>query len=348
MIERRDAALAPLTTLGLGGRARRLVHAFDDETVVEVVRAADQRGEPVLILGGGSNVVVADEGFAGVVVRVETRGLRAEERGEQALVEAAAGEEWDSLVATSVQAGLAGLEAMSGIPGRVGGSVWGSIGAYGQEVSEVVAGVRAYDRARGEVVELSGEECELSYRDSVFRRAAGRWVILSARYALEVSEQSKPVRYAALAEELGVGIGERAGSREVREAVLELRRRKGMVLDPRDPDTRSCGSFFTNPQLDEAALAALRARSGEEVVCWAGEEGRTKVSAAWLIEQAGFERGSIEGTVGISSKHTLALVHRGGGTSAALYRAARLIRQRVWEELGVELRAEPVLVGEEL
>ena len=351
MLDRADVPLAPLTTLRLGGVARRLVTAYDEQAVVDVVRAADAAGEPLLVLGGGSNVVLPDEAVAGTVLRIAVHGLAAQRSGDRVLLTAAAGEEWESFVGLCVADRLVGVEALSGIPGLVGASVVQNIGAYGQDVSQTVVRVRAYDRVVGEVVELSAQACRFAYRHSTFKEHPGRWVVLAVTFALGNGELSAPVGYAELARRLGVQVGERAPLSDVREAVLALRRGKGMVLDAADPDTRSAGSFFTNPLLTAAQLEALRARvaqrCGPDVRApeWAEPDGRTKVSAAWLIERSGFGKGAFDGPVGISSKHTLALVHRGGGATADLLRVARTIRDGVRSSFGVELVPEPVVVA---
>jgi UDP-N-acetylmuramate dehydrogenase len=349
VLERSDVPLAPLTTLRLGGPAKRLVTVYDEAELVAVVRRADDAGEPLLLLGGGSNVVLPDEGFDGTVVRLGgLHGLAARRDGDRVLLDVAAGEDWDALVALCVADRLVGVEALSGIPGLVGASPVQNVGAYGQELAQTVVSVRAYDRRRGEVVVLTREQCRFSYRHSVFKAQPERFVILAVQLSLGEGEQSTPVRYAELARRVGVDVGQRAGLADVRGAVLALRRGKGMVLDATDPDTRSAGSFFTNPLLDDAQLERLQARAGTSPPGWPDSDGRTKVSAAWLIERAGFSKGSFDGPVGISSKHTLALVHRGGGTAADLRAVAREVRDGVRAAFGVELAAEPVLVGEPL
>ena len=354
VLDRADVPLAPLTTLRLGGPARRLVTAYDESSVVEVVRAADAAGEPLLVLGGGSNVVLPDEGFAGTVLRIASHGLAAAHADDRVLLTASAGEEWEAFVGLCVADRLVGVEALSGIPGSVGASVVQNIGAYGQDVSQTVVRVRAYDRSAGAVVELTGHDCGFAYRDSAFKREPGRWVVLAVTFSLGTGERSAPVAYAELARRVGVEVGEPAGLAEVREAVLSLRRGKGMVLDAADLDTRSAGSFFTNLLLDADQAAALRERVrqrlGEDVTApeWPEHDGRVKVSAAWLIERAGFAKGAFDGPVGISSKHTLALVHRGGGRTADLLRVARAVRDGVHDAFGVRLENEPVVVGGEL
>jgi UDP-N-acetylmuramate dehydrogenase len=336
--------LAPLTTLRLGGPARRLLRAGDDEGVVAAVRAADAAGEPVLVLAGGSNVVVADEGFPGTVIHIATAGVR--EEGD--LVRVAAGEPWDPFVARMVRAGRAGLECLSGIPGSVGATPIQNVGAYGQEVSETLVEVRAFDRRADQVVVLDNGACEFTYRSSVFKRTPGRWVVLEVGFALERRGVSGPIRYAELARRLGVPVGGSATLDGVRESVLALRRGKGMVIDPQDPDSVSAGSFFTNPVLDPEAFAELERRAGERPPAWPEPDGRVKTSAAWLIERAGFSRGhGHPATIAISSKHPLALTNRGGGTTAELVGLARQIADGVEERFGVRLVPEPVFVGHE-
>ncbi|MEN3285387.1 MAG: UDP-N-acetylmuramate dehydrogenase [Solirubrobacteraceae bacterium] len=338
--------LSELTTLRLGGPAGRYVEASTDEEVVEVVSA----GEPLLILAGGSNLVVADEGFAGTALRIATRGVTR----DATTLEVAAGEAWDPLVARCVAEGLEGVECLAGIPGSVGATPIQNVGAYGQEVAETIAGVRVLHRASGIVEELAPAECGFTYRSSAFKREPGRWVVLGVRFALKASELSAPIRYAELARALDVALGDRAPLAEVREAVLALRRRKGMVLDPSDPDTFSAGSFFTNPILDADAFATLQARVTDRLgpdarpPSWLEAGGRVKTSAAWLIERAGFHRGDGDPNgIAISSKHTLALTNRGAGTTAQLVALAREIAGGVHDAFGVALVPEPVFVGHE-
>ena len=342
-------ALAELTTLRLGGPPRRYVHGGDEEAIVAAVREADAAGEPVLVLAGGSNVVVADEGFPGTVVRIVSRGVQDDGRGGLVVQ---AGESWDPLVAATVRAGLAGFECLSGIPGSVGATPIQNVGAYGQEVAETIVSVRAYDRDTGAVEERAGADCGFTYRSSVFKRTPGRWIVLAVAFRLAPGGDSAPIRYAELARALGVAEGDTAPVADVRDAVLGLRRGKGMVLDPADPDSVSAGSFFTNPVLDAAAFTALerraRARLGADarVPRFAQADGTVKTSAAWLIERAGFARGHGDpAAIAISGKHTLALTNRGGGTTAGLVALAREIATGVREAFGVELEPEPVFVG---
>ena len=336
--------LSDLTTLRLGGPARRIVEARDERAVVDAVAEADANDEPLLVLAGGSNVVIADDGFPGAVIRMLTTGV--EERGDGVL-HVQAGEPWDPLVERCVRAGLAGVECLSGIPGSVGATPIQNVGAYGQEVSETIASVRVYDRRERRLEELAPAECGFSYRSSVFKRTPGRWVVLAVTYELPRRPASRPIRYTELARALGVAEGETAPLARVREAVLALRRRKGMVLDPDDPDTVSAGSFFTNPILSPGEFAALEARAnGARPPRFAQPDGRVKTSAAWLIEHAGFARGHGDpATVAISSKHTLALTNRGAGTTEELVALAREIAGGVQERFGVELEPEPVFAG---
>jgi UDP-N-acetylmuramate dehydrogenase len=340
--------LSDLTTLRLGGPPARYLEAATEQALVDAVTAADRAGEPLLVLAGGSNVVVADDGFAGTVVRVLTRGVVRDGAG----LEVAAGEPWDPLVADCVVRGLAGVECLAGIPGSVGATPIQNVGAYGQDVAETIGWVRVLDRADATVRELAPAECGFTYRSSAFKREPGRWVVLAVSFALEASERSAPIRYPELARALGVEVGARALLADVRDAVLALRRGKGMVLDPDDADTVSAGSFFTNPVLDAGAFAALRARAAERLgpdappPAWPEGDGYVKTSAAWLIERAGFQRGhgNPQG-IAISGKHTLALTNRGAGTTAELVALAREIAAGVRDAFGVELVPEPVFVG---
>ncbi len=344
MRARTAVALAPLTTLRLGGAAARMVDIEREEDVVDAVRDAEARTEPLFVLGGGSNLVVGDAGVPGLVARMAMRGVEVTRDGERVAVDVAAGEDWDALVARAVGEGWRGVECLSGIPGLVGGTPIQNVGAYGQEVGETIARVRAFDRAVGAFVEMDARACGFGYRASVFKRS-DRWVVTRVRFVFEVSEQSAAVRYAELAKALGVREGERAPGRVVRETVTRLRRAKGMVLDPADPDSVSAGSFFVNPVVDGATAAEVEARAGERPPRFDAGEGRWKLAAAWLVERAGFPKGWGEGRVGVSRKHALALVNRGGATAAELLGAAWRIRDGVRARFGVELEPEPVFVG---
>ncbi|HUR15483.1 MAG TPA: UDP-N-acetylmuramate dehydrogenase [Mycobacteriales bacterium] len=323
---RHDAPLADLTTLRLGGPARLLVEATSEQELVEAVGLHPS----ALVLGGGSNVVLPDAGLDEVVL-VRSRGVALE--GDELVVQA--GEDWDALVARTVAEGRVGLEALAGIPGTVGAAPIQNIGAYGSEVATTVVSVRVLDRRTGEVCELPAAECGFTYRHSLFKAEPGRRVVLAVRFRLATGTTSAPVRYAELARALGVELGSTVPADQLREAVLALRRGKGMVLDGGDPDSVSAGSFFTNPVVAEAP---------EGAPSWPAEGG-VKVSAAWLIEQAGFGKGWGSGPVGLSTKHTLALVNRGGATTADLLGVARTVREGVRARFGITLVPEPVVVG---
>jgi UDP-N-acetylmuramate dehydrogenase len=336
--------LSELTTLRVGGPARRFIRATNADELIEVVRAADDSGEPLLLIAGGSNLLIADHGFDGTVVQVATSGVEAEPGDRGTRLHVAAGEPWDAVVARSVADGLAGLECLSGIPGSTGATPIQNVGAYGQEVAETVVSVRAYDRHDRGIVDLEPAQCGFAYRSSAFKRS-DRYVVLDVALELERSELARPVRYAELARTLGVELGARPPLPDVREAVLGLRRGKGMVIDPSDPDSVSAGSFFVNPVMDSGAFAALERRAAERPPAWPEPGGRVKTSAAWLIERAGFTRGYGTGRAGISGKHTLALINRGGANAADLVALAREIRDGVQAKFSVTLVPEPTLVG---
>ncbi|MFG1775118.1 UDP-N-acetylmuramate dehydrogenase [Micromonospora sp. NPDC049048] len=341
--------LARYTTLGLGGPAGRVVAGDDAEAIVRAVREAAGRDEPVLLLAGGSNVVISDAGFPGTVVLVRSRGLRVvAEDADTVTVRVEAGEPWDELVASTVANGWSGLECLSGVPGSTGATPIQNVGAYGQEVAETIVGVEVHDRVEGTVGRIAAADCGFAYRSSIFKYS-DRWVVLSVDFRLARSPLSGPVRYAELARALGVEVGDRVPLADARATVLRLRAGKGMVLDPADPDTRSVGSFFTNPVLDMAAYELLRERAADigEPPSWPCPGDMVKVSAAWLIDKAGFGKGhpGPEG-VAISSKHTLALTNRSGTAStAALVELAREIRDGVHRRFGVTLHPEPVLIN---
>jgi UDP-N-acetylmuramate dehydrogenase len=363
--------LADYTTLGLGGAARSFVSAGIEPALIDAVRSADRAGEPVLLIGGGSNLVISDEGFPGLVVHVNTRGFTYVDAGDGAVsVTVAAGEDWDDVVAATVAEGLAGLEPLSGIPGRAGATPIQNVGAYGREVAEVISQVRVYDRQEDQIRVIPNVLCGFSYRTSLFKsgrpeslvsrpggslsQAAGqpRYVILDVTFRLARHSLSAPVRYAELASELGVDMGEQAGTGEVRAAVIKIRARKGMVLNPGDPDTRSAGSFFTNPVITAEELAHVEAAAAVKgagaVPRYPAGGGLVKVPAAWLIEHAGFAKGygaERSRPARVSSKHTLALVNTGDATTADLLALAREIVSGVRAAYGVTLSPEPVFVG---
>jgi UDP-N-acetylmuramate dehydrogenase len=337
--------LADRTTLRLGGPAARLVTGTCSEEIVNAVSSSDEVGEPLLVLGGGSNLVVGDAGFPGTVIALAARGIDVDRDPRSGVtVRVSAGETWESLVDRAVAEKWVGVEALSGIPGLVGATPIQNVGAYGQEVAETIALVRTYDRAIGTLRAFPAAECRFGYRTSRFKREQDRFVVLDVTFRFELGSRGSPIRYAELADLLGVEMGDRPPVEEVRKAVLTLRRRKGMVLDPDDHDTWSAGSFFTNPVLDPSAAAVFPS----DVPRWTQPDGRIKISAAWLIEEAGFTKGSGNEHVGLSHKHTLALTNRGDASTEDLLTLARQIRRAVQETFGVLLVNEPVMVGCEL
>jgi UDP-N-acetylmuramate dehydrogenase len=346
--ELHDAPLAPLTTFRLGGPATRLLTATTDAEVIAALQEADDSGTPLLLIGGGSNLVVGDKGFDGTALRIATKGFRLDGRA----LELAAGEVWSDAVARTVEAGLAGVECLAGIPGSAGATPIQNVGAYGQEVSSTITEVIAYDRRTRETVTIPNAECAFSYRHSRFKSDPERFVVLRVRFELEDAEGlSAPIRYAETARALGVEPGDRVPLAAARETVLKLRAGKGMVLDPEDHDTWSAGSFFTNPILTDnefaAFLSRVKERLGAEVEppAYAAGEGHTKTSAAWLIDKAGFTKGYGSGRARISTKHTLALTNRGGATTEDLLALAREVVAGVREAFGITLVNEPVTVG---
>jgi UDP-N-acetylmuramate dehydrogenase len=330
---RRDVRLADLTTLRVGGPVERLVEVTDADELVAAVRDADEAGRPLLVLGGGSNVVAPDEGWPGDVVAVRASGI--DRDGGRLVV--AAGHDWDELVAYTVAHDLAGIEALSGIPGSTGATPVQNVGAYGQEVAQTITAVRVYDRAEKTERTLTPAECGFAYRDSRLKRDPSRFVVLDVTFVLEESPLSRPVGYAELARTLGVELGQSAPLADVREAVIGLRRGKGMVLDPDDPDSRSAGSFFTNPIVPAD-------RAVDDCPSWPAGDGQVKLSAAWLVQNAGFGRGTRQGHVGTSSRHSLALTTEPGATAAELLEFADRIAAAVQEKFGVTLEREPTAV----
>ncbi len=336
--------LADLTSLRVGGRARTFVRAETEADLVAAVSAADRAGEPVLVIGGGSNLLVADEGFVGTVVHVATDGVRVDRNGSDLDVTVRAGTGWDDFVARSVVEGWSGIEALSGIPGAAGSTPIQNVGAYGQEVSSTISRVKVWDRTTGSTDHLDAAACAFGYRHSRFKADPGRFLILEITFRLTADPLGQPVRYAELARTLGVAPGQRAPAVDVRRAVLRLRAGKGMVLDPDDHDTWSAGSFFTNPLLDVASAAALPPGAPR----YDQPDGRVKTSAAWLIEQAGFPKGYAVrpgAAASLSTKHTLALTNRGSATAGDLLELARAVRDGVEARFGIRLVNEPVLVN---
>ena len=337
--------LAELTTLHLGGPAGQIVEATNEQQLVDAVMIADEAGDPPLIVAGGSNLVAADEGVPGTVILVRTRGISVDvDDCSGAMVTVQAGEGWDDFVAHAIGQGWAGIEALSGIPGSVGATPIQNVGAYGQEVSRTIACVRTYDRFEAKIRTFAAADCGFSYRHSRFKAEPHRFVVLSVTFQFALGDLGSPIAYAELARTLAVQVGERTPAKAVRNAVLGLRRGKGMVLDADDHDTWSAGSFFTNPLLSPEAAAALPAGAPR----FDQPDGTVKTSAAWLIEHAGFSKGYGDGEARVSTKHTLALTNRGKATTADLLALAREIRTGVETSFGITLVNEPVLVGCEL
>lgn len=340
---------AELTTLRLGGPVRSVLEVATEADLIDAVRVGDEAGDPVLIVGGGSNLVVSDAGFDGTVVLVRTSGLAVGACADSGAacggmdVTVQAGENWDALVARAVADGWLGIEALAGIPGSVGATPIQNVGAYGQEVSQTIASVRTFDRYERRVRTFAAADCGFGYRTSLFKQLAPRYVVLSVQFQFSRGDLGLPIRYAQLAEALGVDVGARVPAADVRAAVLDLRRSKGMVLDSDDHDTWSAGSFFTNPVLNGDAAAALPV----EAPRYAQPDGSIKTSAAWLIEHAGYGRGfpGAEGQVSLSTKHALALTNRGGATTGELLDLAREVRGGVLARFGITLEPEPTLIG---
>lgn len=357
MREELDVPLSTLTTMRVGGPAARLVTVETTDELVDAVREVDDADEPLLVLSGGSNLVIADDGFEGTVVRIATSGITRESADAcgGASVRVAAGEPWDDVVVTAVGEGWAGVEALSGIPGLAGATPIQNVGAYGQDVSQTIAQVRVWDREEQAVRTFFNADSRFTYRNSRFK-GTDRYVVLDVLFQLELADLCRPIAYAALADGLGVPLGTRVPLSDARAAVLDQRRRRGMVLDVDDHDTWSCGSFFTNPILTEDEFDECAERAAE----WLGFEaappprfpepdGRVKTSAAWLIDKAGFHQGfGLPGPAALSSKHTLAVTNRGAATASDVLALARTVRDGVERAFGVRLHNEPVIVGDRL
>ncbi len=345
MTPRENVPLAPRTTLAVGGPARWFVEAREESAVLDALAWARTRGVPLRVLGGGSNLVVPDEGVDALVVKIDLRGVSTREAGGALELTAAAGEPWDDLVRRAVERGWAGLECLSGIPGLVGATPIQNVGAYGQEVSETVTAVRALDTREGAVATLAGRDCGFVYRDSRFKSGEpGRWVVLSVSYRLRPGGPPT-LRYADVEKHLEARRLAAPTLADVRESVLAIRRAKSMVLDdPGDPNRRSCGSFFTNPIVTAAELAEVERRVSDPAMPrWPQPDGRVKLSAAWLIERAGFRRGHRHGTVGLSSRHALAIVCHEGARARDVVAFAGELQAAVRERCGARLTLEPVV-----
>jgi UDP-N-acetylmuramate dehydrogenase len=341
-----NVSLAGFTTFGVGGPARYFVEVGSEAELIEALAWAEQHAAPVFVLGGGSNLVVSDEGWPGLVMRIGLRGITSSAAGEKGLFTAAAGEDWDAFVAHTVAQNCAGMECMSGIPGMVGGTPVQNVGAYGQEVSDTITEVRGYDRASRSVVSLTNAECGFSYRTSIFNTSArDRYIVTAVTYALTPGGAPN-VRYADLKKVFAEGT--RPTLQEVRDAVRKIRASKGMLIQEGDPDCHSAGSFFKNPIVTKQRFEELKPKldaAGRSYATYPAGDGHVKLSAAWLVESAGFTRGFANGRVGISSKHTLALVNRGGAMAKDVECFASQVQAGVRERFGIELHPEPVFVG---
>jgi len=335
-------SLKEYTSLHLGGPAKRFIHAKSEGELIAAVKEADSAGEPLLIMGGGSNVLIGDEGFAGTVVRVETKGNSfSVDACSGGMITVAAGENWDEFVKWSIDNGFVGMESLSGIPGTIGASPIQNIGAYGHEVAEFIARVRTFDRKSGEQKTFSNTECGFEYRSSLFKREKDRYVILDVTFQLEKGEMSLPIKYEELARALKVNLGDRVLIGDARSAVLSLRALKGMLLDANDRDTWSAGSFFVNPIVTSEVAAKLPADAPR----WEQSDGRVKTSAAWLMERAGVKKGDCHEGAGVSTKHVLALVNNGNAKASDIIELARSLRSAVKEKFGIVLEPEVQFVG---
>ncbi|MBG6216309.1 UDP-N-acetylmuramate dehydrogenase [Arthrobacter sp. CAN_A6] len=363
--------LGSLTTAGVGGPARKLVEAGSEQEIIDAVRAADEAAEPLLILAGGSNLIISDEGFEGTVVRITSSGFTVNDDDASCggvMVKVQAGQDWDELVEYTVLHAFSGLETLSGIPGSTGATPVQNVGAYGSDVSQTIATVRTWDRETRTIRSFTNFELEFGYRTSLLKRStvngSPRYVVLSVEFQLGLGRMGKPIKYAELARALDLPIGGRAYANDVRRAVLKLRSAKGMVLDPPDRDTWSTGSFFTNPIVPESVASALPVDAPRFP---AGEEGKVKLSAAWLIENAGFAKGfgleisrdespaarsdpharlaAVGGRASLSTKHTLAVTNRGEASAEDLLCVARLVADGVERAFGIRLHPEPLLIN---
>jgi len=325
------------TTLRVGGPAANFVRASNESEIIEAITNAGE--QPILILGSGSNVLISDTGFPGTVIKIENNQLTADvDACSGATLNIGAGEDWDVFVKTTIDRGWAGLETLSGIPGTVGASPIQNIGAYGHEVSEFIMRVRTFDRQRKAIKTFTNDECQFTYRNSLFKKQPGRFVILEVQFNLRRGEMSDPITYEELAKELGIAVGEKSEVTKVREAVLRIRARKGMLLDEKDRDTYSAGSFFTNPIVVENLIP-------EGAPKYPQGDGNFKTSAAWLIQNSGIERGQRLNGAAISSKHVLAITNADGAKAADIAALAIQVRDAVKMKFGIELTPEVNLVG---
>jgi UDP-N-acetylmuramate dehydrogenase len=335
--------LSKYTSLRVGGPATKIVQV---STEAQIIAAIEEAGDtPILVMGGGTNVLIADKGFDGTVIRISNNSVQSEvDACSGATLTIGAGEDWDAFVQTTIDRGFAGLETLSGIPGTVGAAPIQNIGAYGHEVSEFITRVRTYDRQLKEIYTFTNSQCEFSYRNSYFKAHPGRYVVLDVQFQIRIGEMSDPITYLELAKKLGIQPGDKASVTATRAAVLELRASKGMLLSPNDHDSWSAGSFFTNPIISQQAADALPNAAPK----WPLNDGRVKVSAAWLIENSGMHKGDEVGGARISTKHVLALTNSGDATAADIAELAKRARNQVKDTFGITLETEVNLVGIEI
>jgi UDP-N-acetylmuramate dehydrogenase len=332
--------LRDFTSLRVGGPAKNFVEAHNEEEIIAALIAAGD--SPVLILGGGTNLLISDQGFAGTVIHITNNSLVAEvDACSGATLTIGAGENWDDFVALTIERGFAGLETLSGIPGTIGAAPIQNIGAYGHEVSEFITRVRTYDRKAQSIKTFTNLECEFEYRSSIFKKNPGQFIILDVQFQIRIGDSSDPITYLELAKKLDLQMGDKAPVNAVRKAVLELRASKGMLLSPDDHDSWSAGSFFTNPVVSQQAADALPDAAPK----WPLIDGRVKISAAWLIENAGIHKGDEVGGARISTKHVLALTNAGDATATDLIELAKIAQAKVYEKFAIKLEPEVNLVG---
>ena len=334
------ADLRDYTSLRVGGPAKKFVEVGTEAEIIAAIEAAGDT--PILIIGGGTNILVADSGFEGTVIRIKSHSMQSEiDACSGATLTIGAGENWDEFVATTINRGFAGLETLSGIPGTVGAAPIQNIGAYGHEVSEFITRVRTYDRQAKGLKTFTNSECEFSYRNSHFKAHPGRYVVLDVQFNLRSGELTTAITYAELAKKLGIEVGEKAPIVETRKAVLELRAAKGMLLNPTDRDSWSAGSFFTNPIVSKEIAEKLP----EGAPKWPTSDGKVKTSAAWLIENSGVHKGDSHGGARVSTKHVLALTNAGNATASDIAELAKSAQKSVFEKFGITLEAEVNLIG---
>lgn len=335
--------LSQYTSLHVGGPAQKIIQVSNEAEIIAAIEAAGD--SPILIMGGGTNVLIADSGFAGTVIRISNNSVQAEvDACSGATLTIGAGEDWDTFVETTIEGGFAGLETLSGIPGTVGAAPIQNIGAYGHEVAEFITRVRTYDRQKKEIKTFTNSECEFSYRNSHFKSHPGRYVVLDVQFQIRRGEMSDPITYLELAKKLGIEPGDKARVVQTRAAVMELRGSKGMLLNNEDKDSWSAGSFFTNPIISQQAADALPNAAPK----WPLNDGRVKISAAWLIENSGMHKGDEVGGARISTKHVLALTNSGTATASDIAQLARQARDHVKDAFGIILETEVNLVGIEI